>query len=137
MTLGLMNFEGSWQVGRRIENAEGPEARFEGVARFEPDGAGLVYAEEGELQLEGQPPIRGERRYLWRQEEDGTIAVFFDDGRDFHRFDPGAEAPGDRHHCAPDVYDVTYDFGGWPEWESRWRVTGPRKDYVMVSRYRR
>ena len=137
MQLGLMDFEGMWQVVRRIENAAGPDARFEGVARFVRDGAGLTYAEAGELRLEGQAPIRGERRYLWREEGDGRIAVFFDDGRDFHRFDPGAEAPGDRHHCAPDVYDVAYDFREWPEWESRWRVAGPRKDYAMVSRYRR
>jgi hypothetical protein len=60
--------------------------------------------------------------------------VYFADGTFFHRFalSPQPEAA---HFCAPDQYDVTYNFTDWPHWSSTWRVKGPRKDYTMQSRY--
>lgn len=134
---GLDDFEGDWRVTREIVHTGGPDARFAGVARFLPDGAGLSYREEGELVIAGQVPVRAERRYLWRPGVAGAIEVLFDDGRAFHRIDPATGASCDRHRCEQDVYDVAYDFGTWPEWSSCWRVTGPRKDYEMQSRYRR
>lgn len=137
MTPALEAFEGDWRVSRVIRHARGPDARFEGTARFVPDGAGLIYREEGELVIAGQVPMRAERRYLWRAAPDGAIDVRFDDGRAFHRIAPGESAPEDRHYCGPDTYDVAYDFSAWPDWTSRWQVRGPRKDYEMVSVYRR
>ena len=129
----LWDFEGDWQVSRRIEDAlSGQTARFAGVARFERDGVGLRYAERGVLEL-GGASMEAERVYLWRSTGEG-IEVFFDDGRPFHQIDESAEAA---HWCDPDQYDVTYDFSDWPKWSSHWRVLGPRKDYVMVSGYRR
>lgn len=129
----LWDFEGDWQVSRRIEDAlSGQAGRFTGVVRFERDGVGLRYAERGVLEL-GGTSMEAERVYLWRSGSDG-IEVFFDDGRFFHRIGAAGEAA---HWCDPDQYDVTYDFAGWPKWSSRWRVLGPRKDYVMVSEYRR
>ena len=41
------------------------------------------------------------------------------------------------HWCDPDTYKVRYDFREWPLWRAEWRVTGPRKDYVMRSVYTR
>jgi hypothetical protein len=67
-----------------------------------------VQEEAGTLHYGDAPPIRAERRYLWRAEGDG-LAVFFEDGRPFHRVGPGRLS--DRHDCAPDTYDVTYLFG--------------------------
>lgn len=128
----LWDFEGDWQVSRRIEDAlSGQVGRFEGTALFERDGVGLRYSERGVLTL-GGASMEAERVYLWRVGPAG-IEVFFDDGRAFHRIDESAEAA---HWCDPDQYDVTYEFSGWPVWSSRWRVVGPRKDYVMVSDYR-
>ena len=40
------------------------------------------------------------------------------------------------HDCPPDTYRVRYDFRAWPRWQAEWRVTGPRKDYGIVSRFR-
>jgi hypothetical protein len=84
------------------------------------------------LSFGAAPPIQARRRYLWRETPEGQ-AVFFDDGRPFHRLGPNHLA--DRHHCAPDLYDVTYDFSGWPHWTQSWRVTGPRKDMAIESRF--
>jgi len=129
----LWDFEGNWQVTRRIEDAlSGQNGLFEGNARFERDELGLRFSERGVLTL-GGASMEAERLYLWRAGADG-IEVFFDDGRFFHRIGAAGEAA---HWCDPDQYDVTYEFSGWAEWSSRWRVKGPRKDYVMVGEYSR
>ncbi|WP_397542995.1 DUF6314 family protein [Roseovarius salis] len=135
MAPGLGDFEGDWRVVRDIQHADGLEAWFDGTASFVPDGAGLTYREEGGLVIAGQAPVRAERRYLWRARDDGRIAVLFDDGAAFHVFDPAADRPSDSHDCASDLYEVLYDFGGWPLWRARWCVTGPHKDYRMNSLY--
>lgn len=130
----LNDFTGHWTLSRQILQANGPEGRFTGQAVFTPEGTGLRYHEAGQLVLAGEAAMRAERDYLW-QAEGGQIVVRFEDGRDFHRFDPSlAEAA---HWCDPDDYRVRYDFARWPDWSSEWRVTGPRKDYVMISRYTR
>ncbi|MEO1138615.1 MAG: DUF6314 family protein [Pseudomonadota bacterium] len=126
-------FEGTWRLSREIWPAGAPQAQFVGEARFAPGQGGLVYSEEGLLTLDGQQPVRAERTYLWRQNDEQSVAVFFADGRAFHTF--GTEQLADRHWCDPDTYDVRYDFSDWPRWSTSWRVSGPRKDYRMISRY--
>jgi hypothetical protein len=134
MQLGA--FEGRWRIERTIEDvAAGRTGRFAGAARFEPVAGGLAYAEAGTLTLEGAAPMAASRRYLWRDAGSGTIEVFFEDGRFFHRIDAEEPLTGAVHDCAPDAYRVRYDFRGWPRWQAEWRVTGPRKNYAMVSRY--
>jgi hypothetical protein len=132
----LYDFEGRWRVARQIEDRhEGRMGRFEGVVTFAPDGEGLVCREAGELTFEGGTPFAATRTYLWRQGEQG-IEVHFEDGRFFHHIGP-EQAPVATHWCDPDDYHVAYDFTLWPEWRSVWTVTGPRKDYTMVSEYMR
>ena len=133
---GLMDFTGDWTVMRTIEDRLAGAGRFEGTARFSPDGTGLRYTEAGILTLSTGASMRAERTYLWRAIEAGLIEVLFDDARPFHRFDPNAGGAGERHYCDPDIYDVVYDFTKWPEWVSTWTVKGPRKDYIMRSTYR-
>jgi len=135
----LEAFEGEWAVDRTIEDVRaGRQGRFTGKAAFRPVAAGaLGYREEGTLAFEGAPAMAASREYQWRDAGGGIIEVRFADGRFFHRFLPEEPAPTDVHHCDPDVYRVRYDFARWPLWRAEWRVTGPRKDYSMVSRYRR
>ncbi len=137
MALLLGDFEGSWRVARRIEDARGPGGRFEGRAVFAPDGqGGLVYDEDGTLTLDGQGPVTATRRYLWRPDGAGRVAVLFADGRAFHGFSLAGAAAAE-HWCDPDHYLVVYGFADWPEWTADWRVSGPRKAYRLRSRYRR
>lgn len=131
----LADFEGRWTVARQIENAVGPDAVFTGRVLFEPGEGGLVHREEGQITFDGQTAMTATRVYVWRAAAAG-VDVFFDDGRYFHHIADGKN-PSDRHDCVPDVYDVAYDFSGWPRWSSVWRVTGPRKDYVMRTRFER
>lgn len=132
----LWAFEGDWRLERRIEHAGGRgDARLSGRARFLRAGATLIHEESGTLTVDGSPgpAMQASRRYLWRAEA-GWIAVRFDDGRPFHGFPLGVLRPEATHLCDPDRYAVRYDFSRWPEWRAVWRVTGPRKDYVMTSR---
>ncbi len=132
----LAAFAGVWQLTRRIDDSLGQPGRFIGIARFDPVSQGLAYSEQGLLQLGDAPAFKAERRNVWAADGQG-ITVAFADGRPFHRFDP-SQSPAKAHHdCAPDLYLVSYDFGHWPLWQVEWRVTGPRKDYRMVSDYRR
>ena len=132
---GLEDFAGDWQLDREIEDfGGGAHGTFGGTARLTADARGLAYLETGVLQMAGQAPLQAERRYLWQADTRG-IAIHFADGRFFHTL-PLRGGAAD-HWCDPDQYDVVYDFRTWPHWTSRWRVTGPRKDYLTISRYRR
>lgn len=131
----LLDFEGRWRLSRKIADALGPDAVFEGTATFRRDADGLHLREAGQLELAGQGRFQAERAYLWR-EDDEEIVVLFADGRDFHRFGLLAGQARADHWCDPDTYKVSYDFTDWPVWRAEWRVTGPRKDYVMLSEYR-
>lgn len=126
----LADFEGRWALSRVILPQAGAEGRFLGEAQWRDDGAGgLAYEERGQLTLKGQAPMEAERRYRW----DAELNVYFDDGRFFHCVPRGG---GDAAHwCAPDQYDVRYDFAAWPRFQVRWRVVGPRKNYEMISDY--
>lgn len=135
MQVSLLDFEGPWVLERRVIHEDAPDAQFRGSARFIPHGSGLTYEEKGLIKIEGTRPVSAQRRYLWREDENGVIEVLFEDGRAFHRIDPAA--PQDTHLCAPDTYEVSYRFGQWPEWISIWKVRGPEKNYRMVSTYRR
>nr|WP_275116135.1 DUF6314 family protein [Aliiroseovarius subalbicans] len=133
----MMDFEGRWRLSRRIEDAKtGGTGLFEGVAVFTREGAGLAYEEAGELRLPDGPGMAATRRYTWRP-GDGAIDVMFDDGRDFHRIALDQPVVTAFHDCPPDFYEVSYNFTHWPDWRAIWRVTGPRKDYTMISDYRR
>lgn len=146
--LRLQHFAGRWRIARRIKDALGPDAQFDGEANFAWEGAALVLTEAGQMRI-GAQSFAATRRYRWRQGAGRMIDVLFDDGRYFHSFDAEMPAPVAHHDCPPDLYDVGYDFtalreaagqiapAAAPQWHARWRVTGPRKDYVMTSTYTR
>ncbi len=133
----LQDFTGDWTLSREIEDfAQDRRGRMTGTARFMPERGGLRCREAGTLAFDGLPPMATERETIWQASDDG-IEVAFADGRPFHSFRPGDLSPAARHDCAPDLYLVTYDFARWPDWRAEWRVTGPRKDYRMTTRYTR
>jgi hypothetical protein len=126
----LQDFEGAWRFERAVVEADGRRAEVTGRARWRLEGAGLAYAEAGEMRLPGHPPMQVERRYFW----DAALDVHFEDGRLFHRVPPDGGATA--HWCDPDQYDGFYDFSSWPVFRVQWRVRGPRKDYRMDTTYR-
>lgn len=133
----LADFAGRWRIARRIDDRmAGRVGRLAGMAVFSPQGDGLRYVETGLLRFPGQPALEARQSYCWREDGQG-VAVAFSDGRPFHRFALTGAASQAAHWCDPDRYEVRYDFAAWPDWSARWKVAGPRKDYVSVTRYRR
>ncbi|EAQ25135.1 MULTISPECIES: DUF6314 family protein [unclassified Roseovarius] len=128
----LNDFEGVWLIERDIRHADGTTAQFTGRAVWRPDAAGaLAYHESGQMLLASGLRFEGERRYVWTHD----LSVWFADGRFFHSVP--ASGGDTRHWCDPDQYEGHYDFTEWPAFRVTWHVRGPRKDYRMVTRYRR
>ncbi|CUH39632.1 hypothetical protein JSE7799_02359 [Jannaschia seosinensis] len=125
----LAALAGRWRIARVIRHADGGTARMRGTAEWLAEGVGLRCVEEGMLEQDGRP-FAARRETLWRATA-GAIDVRFADGRPFHVIDGGTS----RHDCAPDLYELRYDFAAWPHWSVRWRVVGPRKNYRALTRY--
>lgn len=133
----LEDFAGAWTITRTIEDRKTKQdGRLTGTARIEPGGLenGYIYREEGTLSLEGAGDMEAVRVYIWGPHKRG-ITVHFQDGRDFHVIELDRLMPNAQHHCAPDMYHVSYNFSLWPHWSSQWRVQGPKKDYKMITHY--
>jgi hypothetical protein len=131
----LEDFIGAWRLSRRIlDRRAGEVGRMTGRVVFRPGGRGVVQEEGGSLVLPGRPPMTATRTYLW-DEAAGRLVVRFADGSGFHDFDAQAARPEARHLCGDDLYRVRYDFRRWPRWRTVWRVTGPRKDLIIVSAF--
>tara|TARA_R100000687_G_scaffold19296_1_gene15716 strand:- start:5673 stop:6137 length:465 start_codon:yes stop_codon:yes gene_type:complete len=130
----LTDFVGAWQLSRQILQQRGETFSFEGQANFNWSASELIYHESGVVTAPDGRELQAQRSYFWQQ-TGGKLAVLFDDKRFFHSF--SAADPNAQHLCGDDHYVVNYNFDHWPLWESRWQVTGPRKDYKMISVYRR
>ncbi|SLN45503.1 hypothetical protein AQS8620_01858 [Aquimixticola soesokkakensis] len=161
----LAGLIGRWRLTREIADFRaGTEAHLRAIAEFSPESPldahqiaparpdaggvpfGLVLRERGDLHIAGHPPMPAEQGYLWRSHPQG-VAVFFGDGRSFHRFalpqtaaipDP-QDAPNASHWCDPDHYRVRYDFAALAlgRWQMVWHVQGPRKSYESRSLFER
>ncbi len=130
-------FQGHWRLDRHIHDFDaGWTGRLIGWASFSPVPGALAYAEAGELTLGGLT-LRASRTYRWSFPAPDRVEIAFDDGRFFHAFDPRADVSVATHHCDPDRYDVTYHLADPHHWRAEWRVEGPRKDYRLVTHYRR
>ncbi len=125
---------GSWDVERTINDGQG---RFTGCAAFAPDGDGGVdWRESGRLALDGH---EGQvyRNLRVSPAPDGTWEVRFDDGRPFHALDLRCDRCEAEHVCGPDVYRGTYEVLDGDRMTVCWRVTGPGREDLIASEYRR
>ncbi|WP_424939401.1 DUF6314 family protein [Aliiroseovarius sp. S253] len=133
----IADFLGEWCIDREIVEKAGVTHRLTGTALFVAEPEGLLYREDGVLVTATGASFAASRIYHWREVAEGRVQVLFEDGRDFHIFDFEGQLPAADHWCDPDMYHVSYNFGDWPQWSSVWSVSGPRKDYRMVTRYHR
>ncbi|AJC54663.1 DUF6314 family protein [Streptomyces sp. 769] len=130
---------GRWLVERAVHDLRaGTDGSFRGTADFRPDGPDgvLRHVEEGELTWDGvvHPATRTLRL---RPRADGTAAVSFADGRPFHDLDLRTGRWTAVHPCAADRYEGTFTAVAEDRWHLEWRVTGPAKDQLLRSVYRR
>lgn len=127
---------GSWTVAREVhDDHSGLDGAFTGVARFVPEGDGLVWIETGRLRL-GSHEGEASRTLRIVPEGDGW-AVRFEDGRPFHPLDLRSGVSVVDHPCGEDHYVGGLRAESRDAVEIRWRVSGPTKDQTIVSRYTR
>lgn len=120
---------GVWDLSREIVEQPGDErSRVDGTTTLAADGDSIDWYETGTLSRRGlRTPVS--RRLRIEPREDGWF-VTFEDGRDFHPWRPGEPV---EHPCGADRYVGTIRRLDTDHWTVQWRVTGPRKDYVMTS----
>ena len=136
MILSASDFRGDWRLSRTItDRLGGMDGTLSGIATFAGAGQALTYDETGRLALASGAVMEATRRYHWHFGGD-RVDVTFADGAAFHGFVLGGVVEGTTHLCGADLYDVTYDFTGWPVWTATYVVRGPRKDYTSFSTYR-
>lgn len=121
---------GVWSMARTIDDRHGDEqSTVDGTSELvlEDDGR-IRWSERGTLHRRaGDIPVS--RTLFLEPREDGWW-VTFDDGRDFHPWRPGEKVV---HPCSPDTYTGSVDIIGPDTWTVRWQVSGPAKDYTMVT----
>lgn len=127
---------GHWNVTRVINDGTG---HFEGRACFSPDPVmptALVWRERGHLRL-GAHDGPAERTLRIEPDATGGWQVRFGDRRPFHPLDLVHGRCEATHLCGADVYRGRYAIEGEHRFTVTWRVTGPRKDDLIVSVYDR
>lgn len=136
----LAFLRGAWHLDRILtDHRLGVTGSFTGEALFERAGdpAVLRYSERGELRFGGHTGPAW-RSLLCRGLPGGAVDVRFADGREFYRLDLASGRWRAKHVCAGrDDYVVTFRVLAADLLEERWRVTGPGKDYVSLTRLRR
>ena len=135
----LTRLAGRWGLERRIEG----HASMKGTTDFSwrEDGR-LSYLERGVLQLVTGDEFETHRRYLFEQRADGFVVHFAEDPpRVFHKItleEKRGTLFGEADHlCNHDLYQSSYEFHLDGSFSIRHDVYGPRKDYEMVTVYRR
>ncbi|MGY0569915.1 DUF6314 family protein [Bradyrhizobium sp. RDM12] len=117
---------------------------MQGLATFAPlDAERLAYREQGRLTLQNGIELEAEREYIFRKHDRG-FEVFFKEKppRLFHSIslsasDDGALNGSASHLCSPDHYQSTYTFHPDGGFVVRHVVSGPHKDYTMITAYTR
>ena len=126
---------GRWAV-ERVINAGG--GRFTGDAVFEPDRrGGALWRETGRLVIDGFHGPASRTLHLARDGDRGAWQVRFDDGRPFHPLDLSTGRWEAEHRCGADLYRGRFAVLDDDRMTIRWRVTGPDRDDVIATRYRR
>jgi len=131
-----------WSLERRVSDRRaGQEGSLSGEAAFTADGDGLLYREHGRLSIGGHanPVYEGPALQAYRYAFPGAARaeVAFSDGRPCHDLDLITGHWTATHLCDPDRYDGDFTALDANAWRVVWRVTGPRKDLILDSSYRR
>lgn len=121
---------GAWNLSRIIVDRKLDErSTVAGLTTLaHMDDGRISWMETGTLTRHGtELPVS---RSLYLEHRAGGWFVTFEDGRDFHPWEPGHAV---EHACAPDTYVGTVQRLDLDRWSVEWQVTGPAKDYTMTS----
>lgn len=127
---------GTWSFARRVEDRLARDVvEVGGTTTLTQQGASIRWAEEGVMRR-GDLELPVSRVLHLVPEADGW-RVTFEDGRDFHPWQPGGEVV---HLCGADTYRGVVEVAATrpgattDAWTVTWQVAGPTKDYEMVTR---
>lgn len=130
-------FLGVWHLARTIEDRRDQRHGFlRGSAVFEPDSLDLCYHETGRLRL-GSYAGAVAQHYRYTFPWPGHASVRFADGRPFFDLELSQGRSAFLHRCGADMYRGIIEILDVSCFAMSWRVSGPRKDYVLRNRYRR
>ncbi|MEV0092914.1 DUF6314 family protein [Streptomyces sp. NPDC050738] len=137
----LAHLAGTWHVERTVRDlAGGAEGRFTGRTEFgllEGGAPGLLHQESGVFVWQGVArPAERTLRFL-PGGIPGTVAVHFADGRFFHDLDLRTGRHTADHPCSADLYRGEFEVLGPDSWRMVWRVGGPAKELLLVTRFER
>lgn len=129
---------GSWQVDRSVlDRRQSIQGNLHGQAHFVPAGRCLLYEERGTLTLGAHCGV-AEQSYKYAFAGDNARAcVSFRDGRTFHDLDLSYGQAVVSHACGRDLYEGRFMALDRRQWQSVWRVAGPRKDQEILTLYSR
>lgn len=135
--IALSFLKGTWSFTRHMDG----HGRMSGTAQFiESEPETLAYTESGIHELPGGQMLNFFQNYIYQREREQLVA-YFTDGRPFHevRFyrEDGVLKAGAIHLCGADRYNGTYIFDGTDHFSLIWDVKGPKKDYIIQTRYNR
>ncbi|MEQ4499640.1 DUF6314 family protein [Nocardioides kribbensis] len=125
---------GTWSVERDIDDRhDGLRRSVVGLAELALLVDGRVrWHEHGTMSWPGMSvPVS---RTLYVEPRAQGWWVTFEDGRDFHPWEPGVQVD---HPCGRDHYRGLLEPGSPAGgWTITWEVRGPAKDYTMVAAHR-
>lgn len=129
---------GDWALERRlVDERQGLEGSFEGVARFLPGAAGAAaYREDGTMRWQAHvgPAFRA---LACAARGPASVDFAFPDGRHFHRLELRRGGYDALHLCGEDRYAGHFVLVGADAWRATWHVEGPAKALVIDGTYRR
>jgi len=129
---------GVWRMTRRIvDHRQNLIGRMTGTAEITPDGdTGFIIREAGPLRF-GEHVGPATRLYMLTDIAGSSGALTDAHGVTLARFDLTAPRAVFIHDCPPDRYAGRLAAPSVDRWRLVWRVTGPRKDLILATRFQR
>jgi hypothetical protein len=138
----LDRLQGEWTFAREVPG----KATMTGRARIASTGEGRArYDETARVRLADGSTLTGSRSYVYRRlpaPANGFDVLFAETGELFERLDfrsaPDGSLRADaEHNCPPDHYVSIFTLDAQDRLAVEHTVTGPQKNYVVRTAYRR
>lgn len=134
--------QGEWKFVREVPG----KAKMSGRARITSTGEGWArYEETARVRLANGTVLTGSQSYQYRRlpsPANGFDVLFGETGELFERLDfrpapDGSLRANAEHECTPDRYVSTFTLDAEDRLMVEHAVTGPKKNYVVRTTYRR
>lgn len=135
-------FNGTWQLIRLVSNA----ASLTAITTFESYRKNyLWYRESGVLHINDEKRVNTSQEYYYYFGET-SIDIYFNNQKQLYISLPLMKSPkhpafpfypAGRHYCSRDTYKSTYIIESPNLFKIDCEVSGPKKDYSMISVYER